>query len=395
MRLRSLLLSIATLAIAPSAFAADPVFDQRVLHETRIEMDPADWQALRENFRTNQYYAANMSFDGEVVEQVGVRSRGKGSRDENKPGLRIDFNRYGRDLEFHGMKSLVLDNEIQDSSLLREVLAYAVFQAMGIEAPQIAYARVTVNGEYWGVYAQTEDLRKSFLKERFGSDDDGNLFKYEWAGAWDFSWRGEDPGLYIPEPFEPHTNEDTLDATELIDFIRSINETPDETFLAQIANYIDIRKFLTYVAVENALAESDGVLGDQGMNNFYVYQSEDSSRFTFIPWDKDNSFQLAEWPLLRGVESNLLVRRLLSDDALRQFYTDEVRRAVAQYVTRGWLLPRMEANYRLIREAAIIDTRKPQSNDGFELSVEGLRGIIEGRAADVAQQLRWAAPRRP
>lgn len=395
MRLRSLILLFLALAGVPSAFATDPLFDQRVLHETRIEMDPADWQALRENFRTNQYYAANASFDGEVVEQVGVRSRGKGSRDDKKPGLRVDFNRYGKDLEFHGMKSLVLDNEIQDSSLLREALAYAVFQAMGIEAPQIAYARVTVNGEYWGVYAQTEDLRKSFLKERFGSDDDGNLFKYEWAGAYDFSWRGEDPGLYIPEPFEPHSNEETLDPTELIDFIRSINETPDDMFLAQIANYIDVRKFLSYVAVENALAESDGLLGDQGMNNFYIYQSEDSSRFTFIPWDKDNSLQLAEWPLFRGVEGNLLVQRLLSDDALRAFYASEVKRAVSLYVNRSWLLPRLESNYRLIREAAISDPMKPQSNDEFEVSVEGLRGVIEGRAADVAQQLRQVAPRRP
>lgn len=385
MRPRSLLLFFA-LAAAPAGFAADPIFDAQVLHETRLVMDAADWQSLRDNFRTNQYYAANISFDGEVFEQAGVRSRGKGSRDATKPGLRIDFNRYGRGREFHGMRSLVLDNLIQDASLLREPLAYAVFQAMGVEAPQTAYTRVTVNGEYWGVYAQTEDVRKAFLKDRFGSDDDGNLFAYEWDGAYDFAWRGEGSGSYIPRPFEPQSNEDTLDPAGLIDFIRAINEAPDAAFAAGISGFLDVRKFLTYVAVENALAESDGLLGNQGMNNFYLYQSEDGPRFTFIPWDKDTSFALPEWPLFKGVEGNVLVRRLLNDSGLRQFYVDEVRRAVGQY--RGLLLPRLEANYRLIREAVIADVRKPQTNDEFELSVEGLRGIVDNRPDSVAQQLR-------
>ena len=34
--------------------------------------------ALRENFRTNQYYAANVSIDGEVVLQVGIRRAARG-----------------------------------------------------------------------------------------------------------------------------------------------------------------------------------------------------------------------------------------------------------------------------------------------------------------------------
>jgi hypothetical protein len=131
------------------------------------------------------------------------------------------------------------------------------------------------------------------------------------------------------------------------------------------------------------------------MNNFDLYQSEDSSRFTFIPWDKDNAFQLPQWPLYRAVEGNVLLRRLLNDAGLREYYASEVRRAVAQYVNRAWLFPRLEASYRLIREAVIADPMKPQSNDEFELSVEGLRGVIEARAGDVALQLRQVAPRRP
>jgi hypothetical protein len=386
---RTFCLSLAALfalAAPRPASAADPMFNGAVLHETRIVMDPSDWQALRNNFRTNQYYAANVSVDGEVIEQVGVRSRGKGSRDPQKPGLRLDFNRYGRTRDFRGMKSLVLDNEIQDTSVLREFLAYRVFHEMNIPTPGISFTRVTVNDEYWGVYALTEDVRKSFLKAQF-EDDDGNLFQYEWDGAWDFSWRGEEASRYVPRPFEPQTNEDSLDPSGLVGFIRTINQASDAQFLSEISHYLDVDAFVTYLAVENAIAESDGLLGDQGMNNFYLYEFSRTPQFVFIPWDKDTSFQNPSWPLLRGIEGNVLARRLLADARLQRVYVEAVQRAVSRFVNSRWLLPQLESAYALIREAVLSDTKKPYSNHEFEVAVEGLRGIIASREDDVRGQI--------
>src|SRR5262245_21308135 len=94
----------------------DPMFNQAELHEVRIVMAPADWQALRDNFRANQYYAASVSIDNQRINQVGVRSRGAGSRSETKPGLKLDFNKTVKNQEFHGYKSLVGDNITQDAS---------------------------------------------------------------------------------------------------------------------------------------------------------------------------------------------------------------------------------------------------------------------------------------
>src|SRR4029079_8469390 len=139
---------VMALAGAPSARAADPIFNQGVLHEFRIVMDPADWASLRANFRSNQYYAANISVDGEVLEQVGVRSRGNGSRHADKPGLLIDTNKYVTNQEFHGLKKLVLDNVVQDGSFLHEPLAYQVFEAMGIASAAIHSARIPLKAEF-------------------------------------------------------------------------------------------------------------------------------------------------------------------------------------------------------------------------------------------------------
>jgi len=370
---------------AAPARAQDPLFDSSVLHETRIELDPADWKALQENYLTNQYYAANLTIDGQTTQQVGIRSRGEGSRSSEKPGLRVDFNRYVASQEFHGYKSLVLDNLTQDPSFLRERLAFAVFEAMGIAAPQIAHTRLMVNGEYWGLYTLVEPVSKPFLRNRLG-EDGGNLFDYEWVDNYYFTYKGADAGLYIPAPFEPETNEDALDPSGLVAFIRTINEAPDESFLSAVSALLDVENFLTYLAVENALAENDGFLGFAGVNNFYLYQYRGRNRFTFIPWDKDSSFTEESWPLFQRAAENVLTRRLLEDRALQQTYQKAVLRAVDSFVNAAWLLPQLETAYAQIREAALLDRHKPFSNEAFELAVLELSAVIEGRKADVHQQ---------
>jgi spore coat protein CotH len=384
MRLRNAAAVLAVLVAGPAA-AQDPVYNPSVLHDTRIVMDPGDWKALRDNFRTNQYYAANISIDGEVVQQVGIRSRGKGSRSGEKPGLKVDMNRYVTGQEFHGRKSIILDNLIQDPTFMREPLAYAVFEAMGIAAPQIAHTRLTVNNEYWGVYTLVEDITKPFLEARLG-DKEGNLFSYEWTAPYDFSYKGSASNLYVPVPFEPETNEDSLDASGLVNFIRTANEAPDAGFTAAIAQFIDVPRFLTHLAVENAIAEQDGFLGSQGMNNFYLYQYANQSRFVLIPWDKDTTFVAPSWPILYNIDTNVLARRLLADPANMATYRDAVKRASSAAVNSAFLLPRIESMYGVIRTAALEDDKKPWTDEQFELGVEGLKGVVAGRSADISAQ---------
>lgn len=384
-RTAAVLLAVAALVPAGRAAAQDPIFSQSVLHETRIVMDPGDWSALRQNFRTNQYYAANISVDGEVLQQVGIRSRGKGSRSGEKPGLKVDTNRYVSGQEFHGRKSLILDNLTQDPTFLKEPLSYAVFEAMGIAAPQIAHTRLTVNDEYWGLYTLVEDVTKPFLEARFG-DKEGNLFSYEYAAPYDFSYLGADSGRYVPVPFEPETNEDHLDPSGLVAFIRTANEAPDASFVSAIAPFLDVPRFLTHLAVENAIAENDGILGFEGMNNFYLYQYAGQNRFVFIPWDKDTTFVSSDFPILQRIETNVLVRRLLADPAQMAFYRDAVKRTASTAMNTAFLRPRIESMYNLIRAAALEDRHKPFSNEQFELGVEGLKGLIAAREQVIAAQ---------
>jgi len=375
--------ALALLSAAPSARAGDPMFNPAVLHEFRIVMDPADWKSLRQEFRSNTYYAANIAVDGEVLQQVGIRSRGKGSRSADKPGLLVDTNKYVSNQEFHGVKKLVLDNVVQDNTFLHEPLTYAVFEAMGIASPQIAYTRVTVNDEFWGVYWLIENVDKNFLAARFGQKE-GNLYKYEYLEDYRFADKGSDGKSYAPI-FQAESP-DNPDMTGLVQFIQTANSAPEAGFAAAMAPYIDVDRFLTYLAVENAIAGQDGFLGLQGMNNFYVYQMAGTTRFVFIPWDQDTTFVSASWPVLNNVETNVLARKLLADPARKQFYLDQVKAAAARAVNSSFLLPRLEASYALMRNAVLADTKKPFTNDEFESGVNGIRGVIGARAADIQAQ---------
>lgn len=372
-------------ASARSAAAAEPLFDQARLHEVHIQIDPSDWVALQGRFRSNDYYAADITLDNVTVRQVGIRSRGAGSRSAEKPALKVDFNKYVAGQEYAGYKSLVLDNALQDPSFLRERLAFAVFEGMGIPAPQNSFARLYINDVYWGLYQVTEPISKPFLKARVG-EESGNLFDYEYAFHWDLTSRGEDPTAYVPVPFEPQTNEDKLDPSGIVDFVRAVNTTPDATFSQEMATWLDLDRFLTYLAVENALAESDGFVGQQGMNNFYLYQYGGQRRFLFLPWDKDTALSSESLPVYARIETNVLTRRLLVDPALQQVYVAALRKAVSSFVNPAFLLPRLENAYTQIREAALLDTHKQYTNDEFELSIGGIRGIIAAREGDVLSQ---------
>jgi len=371
---------------APGVPGGAPIFNPSVLHEARLDLDPAAWQALRENFQSNQYYAANLTVDGVAVLQAGIRSRGQGSRSEEKPGLKVEFDKYVPAQEYYGYKSLVIDNLTQDPSFLRERLSFLVFEAMGIAAPRNAFARLTVNGEYWGLFALVEPVSKPFLEARLG-EKSGTLFDYQWTFRYDFSWLGPRVGSYVPLPFQPETNEGRSDVADgLVAFVQAINDSPDASFAAAMAARLDVDRFLTHVAIENAIVEGDGIVGDQGLNNFYLYEYGAKNRFVFIPWDKDNTFRGGAWPLYRNLEANVLTGRLTTDPAKRQVYADAVVRAVTSYVNPRWLTPQLETAYQQIRSAAQADTRKPFTNAQFEAAVDGVRGVIAARESDVRAQ---------
>src|SRR5215217_6071806 len=84
-------------AIAPAQTNND-FFNDRIVQEIRLDVRASDWANLKLHFLDNTYYPADFhyNFNGRdiLVRNIGIRSRGRGSRSPDKPNLRLDFNRY-------------------------------------------------------------------------------------------------------------------------------------------------------------------------------------------------------------------------------------------------------------------------------------------------------------
>ena len=167
--------------------------------------------------------------------------------------------------------------------MLHERVTFALMRRLGIPAPRLAHARLFVNGEYMGLYTVVENIDEEYLRDRF-DDESGYLYEYDYGRTdlpYFFEYRGADPALYSPKPFQPETHEDKPQADRIVAMIRTMNQASDLEFEVAIPQYLDLKTFVTELAAENYLAEEDGIVGDFGLNNFYLYRNSDSNLFRF------------------------------------------------------------------------------------------------------------------
>jgi spore coat protein CotH len=342
---------IALAAIVGAAWPASAqtpadLFDDAAVQDVRIYLHSADWRALQAGYLEDTYYPADLLWRGVRVGNVGVRSRGFGTRSPIKPGLKIDVNRFVSGQRFLGLRALVLDNGLQDDSLIKERLAFALFQRLGVDVPREAPARLYVNNVYWGAYVVVEAVDDEFLQRVAPAATVPYLFEYRWVDAYGLGDLGDDVGAYATR-FEPRTHE-TDAATVLYGPIRELTRRlaeagDDGDVEAAAAPYLDLDQFVRVAAVENFIADIDGLLGAWGMNNFYLYRPFDSARGRLVPWDKDVAFHDARHPLWAGVEGNVLMRGLLRTPRFRTLYLETLQAcaAIAAEPTatdaRGWL----------------------------------------------------------
>lgn len=386
--------------LAPGSASEPPttatLFDDTIVHDLHFEMHSGDWARLQEHYLENTYYPADLTWSGHVVRNVGLRSRGSGSRDPHKPGLKVDFNEFVKGQTFAGLKALALDNYRQDPSMLKESLAMQLFMRAGIAAPRVSQARVHINGRYHGLYGIIEPIDEPFLASRFG-EDDGYLYEFEWNGRYRFEWLGDDPLRYA-ELFEAETHASQPPGQlfgSLVAFVRTATRASRHVWEREMARYVDFDQLLTYLAVEQFLSDHDGLAGNWGLNNFYLYRFTNSERFQFIPWDKDVSFHEIDRDVYAGLDDHALFAAALERRHLRETYQEALRRVVAIADERpadgsgpGWLEREIARLTALIRESAHADPSKVWSNDRFEQEVAWMATFARQRGREVLEQVR-------
>ncbi|AHC13951.1 CotH kinase family protein [Salinispira pacifica] len=296
------------------------------LRDILLVVEPSQWNLLLSNYDANpqneRYIAGEMYFlDGEVSRRltgIGLRIRGNtfsrvkpenarvhnsGNPDYNQAHYRLKMD-YQTNQEFHGQENLILKRANGDPSYIRERLALELMRDFGVTGVQRStHVRLflLISGDdsisYHGVYQLMEAFEKELLKDRYGSNDDGDLWKCLWPAGLDEQDPSDKMGLEDPDngisfPYDLKTNKDELDRAkaEFTRFITRLNTLSNAEFPAWAEEHIAVDTLLRAAAVGTLIGSWDDYWINQ--NNYYLYNDEDS-RWHYIPYDLDNTFGTA------------------------------------------------------------------------------------------------------
>ena len=370
-----------------AAQTSDDFFNPEALQRVDIWLNDQDWSKLKAAFQENTYYPADLTWNGITVYNIGIRSRGLGSRSSTKPGLRVDFDRYNSGQHFLGLKSFVLDNLTQDKTGIRETAAMRFFTRFGgIPAPRETHTRLYINGRYSGLYGLVESVDKTMMGRVFGEingnvQNDGYLFEYNYVlgSPWRFTYEGSSLTPYKTR-FDIKTNESHAESTiwgPIEELVRLVNDTPSTTFEQTVGPRIDLAGFVRYVAAQNFIAQNDGFNGYDGMNNFFFYRLEDSPKHVFIAWDEDVAFLQPDFGITTRNEENVLTRKTLALPAYSAQYLSVLSEAATS--ASDWMRQEMQRQFDMINDAMVADTVKPYSNAEYLADRETLLAFPEAR----------------
>lgn len=316
----------------PSDEAA-PIFDQAALRTFDIRISAANLAILDADPAAEQYVEGSLIFDGVEHGPVGVRYKGsigaffgcvEGSRPDDevldcddgqcvvlegvdrfqealeisgrkvcpKLSFKIKFNHYDKGRRFFGLKKLQLHAMNLDPSLMRERLGYWLFRQMGVPAPRAVHARVLVNGEVAGLFANVEQIDGRFTRSRF-ADGKGNLYKEVWPAT--SEQQGELDAQDILQALK--TNEDDNPSVDkFLAFGRAISSDSGDERANALATWLSVDNTVRFVAVDRTIRADDGPFHFYGPrypftnHNYYLYEEAMADRLWLIPWDLDNAF---------------------------------------------------------------------------------------------------------
>jgi len=370
----------ATGTAAVQQTVAEDVFDDTRLHDVRLFINSKDLAILRDRYRENINTPADIQIDGTRVRNVAVRSRGGGSRNPTKMGLRIDFNFYTASQRFRGLEALVLDNLWQDPALIREALTMKIFRRLGEAAPRESFCRLFLNNQYQGLYALVEEIDGDFVERQTG-ETGAHVFEYHWNYYFFGDDLGPDLAPYKPL-FEPRTHETESDEElygPIRDLFHNVNEPDDAVWLDVVGQRLDLPQFMRMLGIEAFVGENDGLLGYAGMNNFYIFRLPGTARHRVMPWDRDLSFTFDFSSAQRGLEEHLLFRRAYNNLELRDVYFNTILAAAQLATEENWLEVEIDRLAAQIDAAAREDTRKPDTTEQFVERLDDLRRIARVR----------------
>jgi len=214
------------------------------------------------------YLRFSIASGGDIFHQAQIRRRGGSVYSATKPYLKVKMNKGHL---FFGKKRFNLQSLWTDKALVREGMAWALFDEMDNPALSHDLFRIHANGSYHALYAVMENPEERWL-DRVGLNADGNLYKATAS-------REERNGTY-----EKKTNQHE-DYSDLRSFLNALHDTSRN----QLTNF-----FLEKTVPDTIIDYQAGQVlinnRDYPHKNHYLYHDTETDRWIPTGWDLDLAY---------------------------------------------------------------------------------------------------------
>ena len=387
------------------------LFDDTRVHTIDITID--DWGALIEEAQEERYVPCTLTIDDEVFRQVGIRAKGNNSLrltseyELTRYSLKVEFDHYLPQGNYHGLDKLSLDASFQDNSYLKTVLAFDMMRFMGVPTPLCSYAWVRVNGEDWGLFLAVEECEEAFASRNFGWDH-GVLYQPDYRSLNDenadvaLRYIDEQPSSY-PNIFD-HAKTPMVhsDQRRLIESLRQLSQ-------GEVTTAVHTDEVLRYFVVQVFVMNWDSYLGHTG-HNYILYEEE--GRLWMLPWDYNLAFGtyalgmsdpirdpnvLINYPIDTPAEGSIMRQRplyheLMKEDALFAQYHSLFSSFLADYFDSGRFEALLQEKEALIAPYVKKDPTAFCSYADHQLAVDTLRQVCQKRKESIQGQLEGRYP---
>ena len=358
-----------------------PVFSQNLtLPKYYITIDPIDLLRLNGNPNSNDYYDAEISINDSAYE-CGIRFRGASARTLPKKSWKLKFQNNNNPFK---AQKINFNSQYRDKSIIRNFLTNSLFNFLDQPASQIYFANLFINGKYYGVFEQIEEVEENFLKRN--NFNAGSIYKAR-SHAANFAPIPEYKKYFYPWDKQVGDKENYSD---LVNLLNKIYYMPSDEFADKIGNYVNISNILSYFAIQFTIVSFDSFT-----KNYSLFIDSEGENSMLFPWDNDATFgnfwtgqykpeyvynidgnKDQNWACLRF---NVLFQRLMEYENWRREFNDKIDRII----TGGFdnLRGIIDSTYALISNDYHRDANKGYTNSVFDSEKNRLKEFLNQRKA--------------
>lgn len=396
------------------------LFDASQILDVNILIDEDDWNNLLENAISEEYYTCDVQVNGETFYQVGIRPKGNTSLstivndpDTDRYSFKLEFDQYIDGQTCYGLDKLILNNNYADAASMKEAMIYDMFQYLGADASLYNYAKISVNGEYWGVYLALEAVEDSFLLRNYGTAN-GNLYKPEGmglgngggspasgSGGADLNYTDDELDSYSVIWDGEVTDSRKSDHKRVISALKNIAEGTD------LEQSMDIDNLLRYMAVHIFSVNDDSLSGTMA-HNYYLYES--SGKLNLIPWDYNlalggmnaggmgpgsrtsGASSVINSPIDDAFSSTDFFDTLMADETCHSQYYTYLQQLVEEYVNGGGFETFYTRTRSLIDSLVETDPTAFYTYEEYNTAAETLYQVVSLRGESILGQINGTIP---